>query len=107
MMRPGWGLAYGLVALSGVVIEHEHGYRAARAQAVAMVVLHHGRVVCGADRWWIGRLFQRPDGAVEEAERGVWPRVKVVVPSAEEVVRFLRDEANRLEETWTSASRSE
>jgi hypothetical protein len=105
-MRPGAGIAYGLVALSGVVVEHEHGYRAARAEAVAAAVLFRGRAVCGADRWWIKRLFQRPDCALEEAEKGVWPRVKVMVPSAEEVVRFLRGEVSRLEGTWTSASRS-
>lgn len=97
-VRPGAGMAYGVVALSGVVVEHEYGYRAARAEAVAMAVLFNGRAACGADRWWIRRLFQRPDRAIEEAEKGVWPRARIMAPAAEEVVRFLRAEAARLEQ---------
>lgn len=104
-MRPGAGLAYGLVALSGVVVEHEHGYRAARAEAAAMAVLFDGRAVCGADRSWMERLFARSGDAIEEAERGAWRQVRAMVPSAAEAVRFLRDEASRLEGAWTSASR--
>jgi hypothetical protein len=105
-MRPGAGLAYGLVTLSGVVVEHELGYRAARAKVAAAAVLFRGRAVCGADRWWIQRLFERPDGALEEGAKGVWPRVRAMTPSAEEVVLFLHDEASRLERAWTSESRS-
>lgn len=105
--RPGAGIAYGVVALSGVVVEHEHGYRAARAQAVAVAVICRGRALGGGDPWWIKRLFQRPDCALEEGEKGVWPRVRIMTPSVEEIVRFLRDEASRLERAWTSASRSE
>ena len=106
-MRPGAGLALGVVALSGVVVEHELGYRAARAEVAAAAVFFRGRALCGADRWWIQRLFQCPEGALGEVERGAWPQVKAIDPSMEEVVRFLRDEASRLERAWTSASRSE
>jgi len=105
-LRPGAGIAYGLVALSGAVVEHERGYRAARAEATAMVVVHRGGAVGGDDRWWIKRLFQRPACALKEAETGVWPRLKAIHPTADEVVGFLGDEARRLERAWTSVSRS-
>lgn len=104
--RPGAGIAFGLVALSGVVVEHERGYRAARAEAAAMVVVHRGGALGGDDRWWIKRLFQRPAAALREAEAGVWPRVKAIHPGADEIVGFLCDEARRFEQTWTSVSRS-
>lgn len=97
--RPGAGIAYGVVALSGVVVEHEYGYRAARAEAVAVVVVRRGRAVGGSDRFWIKRLFQRPDCALHEVDLGVWPRVQPVAPSPEGIVRFLQDEASKLERT--------
>jgi hypothetical protein len=106
-LRPGAGIAYGLVTLSGLVVEHERGYRAARATAAAAAVLFRGRGVCGADRCWIERLFRQPDCALEEAEMGRWRRVRPIVASAEEIVRFLHEEASKLETAWTSASRSE
>jgi hypothetical protein len=105
-LRPGTGIAYGVVALSGVVVEHERGYRAARAEAVAVAALCWGRALGGSDRWWIRRLFQRPACALEEGESGLWPGVKPMEPTTETVVGFLRDKARRFEQAWTSASRS-
>lgn len=105
-LRPGAGMAYGLVALSGVVVEHEHGYRAARAEAVALVVVHRGGAVGGGDRRWVKRVFQRPAAALQEAETGMWPQVKAVDPTADEAVALLCDEARRFEQAWTSVSRS-
>jgi len=105
--RRGATIAYGVVALLGVVVEHEHSYRAARAEAVAVAVQLREFAAGSGDRWWIKRLFQRPDCALKEKEFGVWPRMKYMVPSAEEIFGFLRDEARRFETTWTSASRSE
>jgi len=90
-------MAFGLVALSGVVVEHERGYRAARAEAAAVVVVHRGGAVGGDDPSWIERLFERPGCALKEAARGVWPGVVAIDPTADEVVGLLRDEARRFE----------
>jgi len=55
---------YGLVALSGKVVEHERGYRGQRASVVAAAVVGRGRLVRveGIERMF--SLFRAPDEAV-------------------------------------------
>jgi hypothetical protein len=55
---------YGLVALSGKVVEHERGYRGQRARVVAAAVVGRGRLVRveGIERMF--SLFLAPDEAV-------------------------------------------
>ena len=55
---------YGLVALSGKVVEHERGYRGQRASVVAAAVVGGGRLVRveGIERMF--SLFRAPDEAV-------------------------------------------
>ena len=57
------GVLFGLVALSGKVVEHEHGYRAERARVVAAAVLSVGKLSLGADPQWIEDVFARPADA--------------------------------------------
>jgi hypothetical protein len=71
--------ALGLVELAGKVVEHEYGYRAAEATAVAMVVIVGGRVVnvdrvpatgLFDDRTPMESLFEDARPFVDEASRG-------------------------------------
>lgn len=59
-------LALGVVALSGKVVEHEHGYRAAAATAVAMLVVSHGELM-RFDGVEVDELFLVPDATVAAA----------------------------------------
>ena len=58
-------VALGLVALAGKVVEHEHGYRARRAEVRAMAVIGAGRVVRIGDRTTIERLFADPEATLD------------------------------------------
>ncbi|MEX0825718.1 MAG: hypothetical protein WD184_03020 [Acidimicrobiia bacterium] len=53
-------LAFGIVEMSGKVVEHDFGYRARRATAVFMVLEHQGQVVTAADPGEVARLFADP-----------------------------------------------
>ncbi|MFH1329163.1 MAG: hypothetical protein ABIJ48_00675 [Actinomycetota bacterium] len=104
--RPGaWpGIIYGLVALSGKVIEHEHGYRAQRAEVPAVALMRDGALVCRSDPKWIARLFA-PGLGWEEAQRAGGVRAgRPGLPVC--AVEYLTDEARRFGEVWTSESRS-
>ncbi|MFH1331038.1 MAG: hypothetical protein ABIJ48_10360 [Actinomycetota bacterium] len=59
-------LALGVAALSGKVVEHEHGYRAAVATAVGMLVVSHGEVM-RFDGIEVDELFLVPDPTVAAA----------------------------------------
>ncbi len=54
------GRAYGLVALRGKVVEHERGYRAAHATALAVGVVKQGLLVHVEGRARLERLFASP-----------------------------------------------
>jgi hypothetical protein len=59
-------LAFGVVALSGKVVEHEHGYRAAAATAVGMLVVSHGEAM-RFDGVEVDELFLVPDATIAAA----------------------------------------
>ena len=59
-------LALGVVALSGKVVEHEHGYRAAAATAVGMLVVSHGEAM-RFDGMEVDELFVVPDPTIAAA----------------------------------------
>ncbi len=100
-LRPGAGpiLVYGLAALSGKVVEHEHGYRARCAEVMAVVVMRNGAMLCRSDPAWIARLFV-PGLGLSEAEtaggvRAIGPGLPV------DGVEYLEGEARRFRESWT------
>jgi hypothetical protein len=100
-LRPGAGpvLVYGLVALSGKVVEHEHGYRAGCAEVVAVAVLRSGAMLCRSDPAWVARLFL-PGLGLAEAETG--GAVRAMGPGLPvDGVEYLEDEARRFREKWT------
>jgi len=57
-------LVYGLVELSGKVVEHERGYRGGRAAVVAAAVLGRGRLVRVEGSARLQALFADPEKAV-------------------------------------------
>lgn len=59
-------VALGVVALSGKVVEHEHGFRAAVATAVGMLVVSHGEAL-SFDGLEVDELFLAPDAAIAAA----------------------------------------
>jgi len=65
-IEPDGPLALGVVALSGKVVEHEHGYRAASATAVGMLVVSHGEVM-RFDGVEVDELFLVPEPTVAAA----------------------------------------
>ncbi|HSR14153.1 MAG TPA: hypothetical protein VLL51_00270 [Gemmatimonadales bacterium] len=102
LLEPG---AYGVVALSGRIVEHERGYRAARASVRALVVVGVRSIAVVADRRRIGRMFADPypniralaGGTVDEFGGG-WEEARL------QVVRRLCELAE--EEPWTSVNSS-
>lgn len=58
----------GVVAMSGKVIEHDHGYRARRARAVALSVYDDGRRLITGDSRLIARLFRDPEATLDEVD---------------------------------------
>jgi hypothetical protein len=60
------GAVFGAVALFGKVVEHELGYRAQRAHAIAAGALWRGRMMVSDDPDWITRLFLEPVAALSE-----------------------------------------
>ena len=87
-------LALGVVALSGKVVEHEHGYRAAVASALALVVAANGELMrfVGMD---VDELFLVPDATIAAAR---YRALRLPEPG---VVRRL-ELAFRLEEVMAS-----
>lgn len=64
---PVFGPVVGVVALTGKVVEHEHGYRAARATAVALAGDFGGKRFAIDDIDRIGDLFDSPLRTIEMA----------------------------------------
>ena len=86
--------AVGLVALGGKVVEHESGYRAAEAHAVAIAVASAGRTLVTDDPDLVGLAFSATTDAVDlfgEPEQR-WPD--------ERIIRTLESTERR--HTWTS-----
>jgi len=77
----GDGTAVGLVELSGKVVEHQRGYRAARARTIAVAVPDVGGGLCTGDPEEIARLFAAPLQLLDRAER--------TAPSVGEIREFL------------------
>ena len=95
----GPAIAYGLVALGGKVVEHEHGYRAQRAEVLAVALVARG----GADvplRSGLHRPAVHPGlGAAEVRRAG---GVRAAGPGLPVCgVEYLEDEARRFGEPWT------
>ena len=83
----------GLVALSGKVVEHEYGYRAQKARAVAAVVVGRGQVVRVEGDARLRSLFTAPDATVADlvaADPAVAEDVGDPLQAAEAVLSYLR-----------------
>lgn len=94
------GWAGGLVELSGKVVEHDHGYRAAHARVVAVAAVGRHQSLWTADPAEIEALFARP-GAVL---CGPTTRRSGADDVREAVVAYLEDELHRRTRPWTSGS---
>ena len=92
-------IAYGLVALGGKVVEHEHGYRAQRAGVLAVALVAEGTLICRSDPGFISRLFTPGHGAAEVRRAGGVRAAGPGLPVSG--VEYLESEARRLQETWT------
>jgi hypothetical protein len=57
----------GIVHLSGKVVEHEHGYRAARGQVVAVAAQDEGRLLATCDPDRIADLFADPTATIRRS----------------------------------------
>jgi len=88
----------GLVALTGRVVEHERGYRAQRAEVLAVAVVGGGHVVCRSDTGFVARLFI-PGMGLSLARAGA-------NGADADPVEYLEDQARRFREPWTSESRN-
>jgi hypothetical protein len=98
------GRVLGLVAMSGKVVEHEHGHRAGAARVAAMAMSVDGTLRLSSDPDWVADLF---DGVHPDAARG--SAISTAIrPRPDAAVRgFFQTERARYVEQWTSASRSE
>lgn len=99
-------IAIGLVGMSGKVVEHEMGYRAAEATVLALGVPQKHEPFLTGDHWQIESLFTNKstidllllamtDDAPNDPERQI-----------HQISEFLRDEERRRSQ-WTLASPSE
>jgi hypothetical protein len=80
------------VALTGRVVEHERGYRARRAEVVAVAVVGGGVAMCGSAPGFISRVFTPGLGLTFAA---AFPGVDA------DPVEYLEDQARRFREAWT------
>lgn len=90
------GFAVGVVALTGKVIEHEHGYRGANAQVRAIVARKDESILATDDPEQIGALFTEPRGTLAASPNAS-------VPGGTD--QYLEDWKER-EEKWTWDPRS-
>lgn len=81
----------GVVLLTGKVVEHEHGYRAACARVAAAVAHGWGRVLATSDADQIDRLFAAPETTVTAAgnSQGSPPTRKDLVTMIEQEERSI------------------
>lgn len=61
-------VAFGLVAMTGKVVEHTRGYRASHVRVLAMAVAGRGRLVEVEGEEWLRRLFDDPEPALDAFE---------------------------------------
>lgn len=90
------GYLAAMVELTGKVVEHERGYRAARAEVVAGVLVGRSTVLASDDAHVLDDLFRDPDAAMD---RLGLPRTAT---AWEEIEGFLTTRRH----PWTSDSRS-
>jgi hypothetical protein len=82
----------GVVAMSGKVVEHEKGYRAAQARVVAAVANCEGRMLMTDSPRHLSELFENPVRATTEwGERA----------ASETAIRDFLESSRRKEERWT------
>jgi hypothetical protein len=97
-----WGgedaFAFGLVELSGRVVEHDDGYRAQRATAIALVVSMGGRLVTAEGLEAVTRLFTDPARAIAEARDVILTTDRDDIPAA--IAWYLEEARSRRESTW-------
>jgi hypothetical protein len=96
------GWVAGLVELSGKVVEHDHGYRAARARVVAVAAVGRYQTLWTADPGEISGIFAHPGGVLG----GPTSRRMGTEDAIDAVVAFLEDELQRRTNSWTSESSS-
>ncbi|NOY56247.1 MAG: hypothetical protein GXP34_09710 [Actinobacteria bacterium] len=91
------GFAAGVVALTGKVVEHERGYRAAHASVIALAVAGPMNIVFADDPDGIAGIFEDPpvEGAIGES---TWAEVHG------QIERYLLEQARRNE--WTLATKN-
>ncbi|GBD84820.1 hypothetical protein BMS3Abin02_01214 [bacterium BMS3Abin02] len=92
--------AAGVVAMTGKVVEHERGYRAAHARVIALAVARPANVVFADDPDVIAAIFDDP--AVLQSSnvrRATWTEVH------DRIAKYLSHQAWRNE--WTSAGKNE
>ncbi|MFQ5554806.1 MAG: hypothetical protein ACE5GC_05480 [Acidimicrobiia bacterium] len=94
------GGVVGLVRLTGKVVEHERGYRAARAEVVAVAAWLDGAAFNTADPGWISNLFMFPERTLTSQRLPA----EGIVSTFGEPVEYLRKQARKADEEWTSAS---
>jgi hypothetical protein len=91
-----------LVELHGKVVEHEHGYRGARAVVVAVTVVGKHRFVATDDPTLIEALFRAPGSIIDDPDLGVPP---AAMRLRERIAEYLTTQRQR-RNPWTSASSS-
>jgi hypothetical protein len=89
--------AVGLVALSGKVVEHEFGYRAERAEIVALVAVAHGMYLATSQPAALVGICRTPARYVNEHGHTKPFRM---IPHLEEYLSKYRERRSK----WTSAS---
>lgn len=95
------GVAVGLVGLSGKVVEHRLGYRAARAEVLALAVRQSGReLLCAHDRARMRELFGDPDATTRWLATAGEPQTLISIS----LLRFLTDQERN--HSWTSVNKS-
>ena len=98
-------IAIGLVGLEGKVVEHERGYRAEIATALALAVVDRTGLylICRSDP--VAEVFARP-GSVSRVGIAPLPLSAFAAETQLTISTFLEEQARR-NQTWTSASPSE
>jgi hypothetical protein len=82
----------GLVALGGKVVEHEHGYRAARAEVASAALIGRSREVFSSDPDVIAAIFADPADALSSGASAAL--------SSPLLSRIIRHLSKRKDEPW-------
>jgi hypothetical protein len=83
------GYLAGMVELTGKVVEHENGYRAARAEVVAGVLVSADRILPTCDPAELDEVFRRPGESMEK-----WGRARSATVW-DEIERFMAPASDR------------